>query len=208
VVDARGLVGRIYVAGEHTSWVIVLNDLNSRVPVLIRPGNLQAILTGTNAAEPNLEALPQNAKVKNGEGVVTSGDGGLLPPGLPVGLVAVSGGEIKAALFADPLTAGEVRILNFTSPIEQMPKPSDRDLPTSPPAPPPELSAVQQASEAPKPAAQTVHTAASASAASSGTRRTASRPIQHALPPVTQPADQTRQPDDTAANPPDDQNNQ
>jgi rod shape-determining protein MreC len=211
VVDARGLVGRIYVAGEHTSWVIVLNDLNSRVPVLIRPGNVQAILTGTNATEPNLEALPQNAKVKNGEEVVTSGDGGLLPPGLPVGLVAASGGDTKAAPFADPLTAGEVRILNFTSPIEQMPKPSDQDLP-APPArpPPPEASAMQQPSAAKgnTQTTQTVHTVTSPAAASARPVRTAPHPVRHVIQPETKPADQAREPDDTTPNPPDDQNNQ
>ena len=35
VVDDRGLLGRIYVSGERTSWVILLTDLNSRVPVVI-----------------------------------------------------------------------------------------------------------------------------------------------------------------------------
>jgi rod shape-determining protein MreC len=140
---------------------------------------------------------------------VTSGDGGLLPPGLPVGLVSVSGGEIKAALFADPLTAGEVRILNFTSPIEQMPKPSDQDLPAPPVTPPPpQASAVQQPSEAPKPTAQTAHTVASALAASPRPTRTAPHPTRHAVQPGTEPADQARQPDDTAPNPTDDQNDQ
>ncbi len=37
VVDARGMIGRIYLAGEHTSWVILLTDLNSRIPVTIAP---------------------------------------------------------------------------------------------------------------------------------------------------------------------------
>ena len=32
VVDARGMIGRIFLAGEHTSWVILLTDLNSRIP--------------------------------------------------------------------------------------------------------------------------------------------------------------------------------
>ena len=35
VVDARGMIGRIYLAGDHTSWVILLTDLNSRIPVTI-----------------------------------------------------------------------------------------------------------------------------------------------------------------------------
>ncbi|HWC62165.1 MAG TPA: rod shape-determining protein MreC, partial [Rhizomicrobium sp.] len=48
VVDARGMLGRIYLSGDHTSWVILLTDLNSRIPVTIasadgKPAALQAI---------------------------------------------------------------------------------------------------------------------------------------------------------------------
>ena len=51
VVDARGMIGRIYLAGERTSWVILLTDLNSRIPVTIAPGNIQAIMTGDNTRQ-------------------------------------------------------------------------------------------------------------------------------------------------------------
>lgn len=151
VVDARGLLGRIYVAGDHTSWVILVNDLNSRIPVLIRPGNVQAILTGDNTSEPALEALPQNTKLKNGAEIVTSGDGGLLPEGLPVGLLKVSGVETKVQLYAEPLTAEEVRVLDYKSPIEPMPKPSDKELPgpAQPPSAPPPPVIQAPASNAP-----------------------------------------------------------
>ncbi len=57
VVDARGMIGRIYLAGQHTSWVILLTDLNSRIPVTIAPGNIQAIMTGDNTIAPSLETL-------------------------------------------------------------------------------------------------------------------------------------------------------
>jgi rod shape-determining protein MreC len=148
VVDARGMLGRIYVAGDHTSWVILVDDLNSRIPVLIRPGNVQAILVGNNTNEPALEALPQNTKFKNGADIVTSGDGGLLPAGLPVGLLQVNGRETKVKLYADPLAAEEVRVLDYKSTIEPMPKPSDKQLPgpTMPlvPPPPPEIKAPVQ----------------------------------------------------------------
>ncbi len=49
VIDARGMIGRIFLTGEHTSWVILLTDLNSRIPVSIMPGNVQAIMAGDNA---------------------------------------------------------------------------------------------------------------------------------------------------------------
>jgi rod shape-determining protein MreC len=129
VIDGRGLIGRIYVAGDHTSWVILLTDLNSRIPVVVRPGNLQAILAGNNASMPGIEALPQNIRLKNDADVVTSGDGGLLPAGLPVGVLRFDGREPKVSPYANPLTASEVRILDFKSPIEQMPKPADQDVP-------------------------------------------------------------------------------
>ena len=51
VVDARGMIGRIYLAGDRTSWVILLTDLNSRIPVTIAPGNVQAIMAGDNTAD-------------------------------------------------------------------------------------------------------------------------------------------------------------
>ena len=51
VVDARGMIGRIYLAGDHTSWVILLTDLNSRIPVTIEPGNAQAIMVGDNTRD-------------------------------------------------------------------------------------------------------------------------------------------------------------
>ena len=47
----RGMIGRIYLAGQRTSWVILLTDLNSRIPVTIAPGNVQAILAGDNSAD-------------------------------------------------------------------------------------------------------------------------------------------------------------
>src|SRR5882724_5137877 len=49
VIDARGMIGRIFLAGHHTSWVILLTDLNSRIPVRIEPGNALAIMAGDNS---------------------------------------------------------------------------------------------------------------------------------------------------------------
>ena len=55
VVDARGMIGRIYLPATTPSWVILLTDLNSRIPVAIEPGNIQAIMAGDNTAAPTLE---------------------------------------------------------------------------------------------------------------------------------------------------------
>src|SRR4029079_4399097 len=57
VVDARGMIGRIYLAGRRTSWVILLTDLNSRIPVTVSPGNIPAMMTGDNSKMPVLEMV-------------------------------------------------------------------------------------------------------------------------------------------------------
>jgi len=62
VVDARGMIGRIYLTGQRTSWVILLTDLNSRIPVTIATssgstGNIQAIMTGDNTPFPSLDMV-------------------------------------------------------------------------------------------------------------------------------------------------------
>jgi len=89
-----------------------------------------------------LEVPAQNVTVREGEEIVTSGDGALVPAGLPVGLVHWDGGSFRAALFAEAGASGDVRILDLKAPPEQPPAPSPDDLPVTaaglaplPPAP-------------------------------------------------------------------------
>lgn len=146
VVDARGMIGRIFLSGERTSWVLLLTDLNSRIPVAIHPGNIQAIMAGDNTPNPTLETLATMTPPKAGDQVVTSGDGGLIPPGIPVGVLVASGHGLRVALLADAAASQDVRVVDFKLPPEQPPAPSPNDLPATaaglkpePPAPPPDL---------------------------------------------------------------------
>jgi rod shape-determining protein MreC len=131
VVDARGMIGRIYLVGQHTAWVILLTDLSSRIPVAIEPGHIQAILSGDNSAAPGLELSRQGIVLKEGQPIVTSGDGGLLPAGLAVGSVIWDGSDFRAGLLADPGAADDVRILDLKAPPEQPGSPTVGDLPVS-----------------------------------------------------------------------------
>jgi rod shape-determining protein MreC len=141
VVDERGMIGRIFLAGNHTSWVILLTDLNSRIPVSIQPGNIQAIMAGDNSSAPTLEISAQGAAVTDGEQIETSGDGALLPPGLLVGKIFRDGAGFRAALFADAGRSSDVRVLELKAVPEQPPVPTKNDLPVTaaglPPLTPP-----------------------------------------------------------------------
>jgi len=113
VVDDRGLLGRIYVTGEDTSWVILLTDLNSRVPVVIESSHRRAILVGDNTPAPQLELDVGDGPIKPGDRVLSTGDGGLLPPDVPVGVVMGEGDTVRVALFAAPGTSDFVHIVDY-----------------------------------------------------------------------------------------------
>jgi rod shape-determining protein MreC len=144
VINSRGLVGRIFLAGARTSWVIPLKDLNSRIPVSIEPDGAHAILAGDNNAAPVIEILDRRAALKPGQSVVTSGDGGLLAPGLPIGTLIADGSTFRVDLLADAGASEDVEIVDFKSLPEMPPPPSTNDLPASAaglaPTPPPDAN--------------------------------------------------------------------
>lgn len=87
-VNERGLIGRVIQVGRRSARVMLLTDFNSRIPVMVEPSRDQAILAGNNTRQPTLVFLPLNPRLAVGNAVVTSGRGGVLPPGLAVGTVA------------------------------------------------------------------------------------------------------------------------
>ena len=177
VVDARGMIGRIYLSGRRTSWVILLTDLNSRIPVTVSPGNIPAIMTGDNSKLPVLEMVSRTVTLHPGDQVISSGDGGLLPAGLPVGTVVSDGqGGWRVGLLADAAAAQDVEVLNFARPPEQLPPSVQLPMEAAglkPQLPPPPVQAAPlvAAPVPPKPKPVTAPTAATTppAAAASGT---------------------------------------
>ena len=114
VITERGLVGRVVGVARGASRVLLLSDTASRTPVMIDRTNARAILTGDGGPNPKLEYLRGRDPVKAGDRVITSGDGGVVPRGLPVG-VAVKGidGRWRVALAADSSAIDFVQILKF-----------------------------------------------------------------------------------------------
>jgi rod shape-determining protein MreC len=84
-VTGEGFVGHVVDTGEAAARVLLLTDVSSRVPVLIGPQGQRAILNGDNTLEPRLTHLATDARLEEGDEVVTSGHDGMLPRGLKVG---------------------------------------------------------------------------------------------------------------------------
>lgn len=96
VVAPAGIVGRTEKIGHHVSRVLLLSDKSSRIPVMTEKSNLKAILTGEGPSLPSLVYITNIQHVQKGERVLTSGLGGIFPPGLPVGRVEdVKNGKIR-----------------------------------------------------------------------------------------------------------------
>jgi len=87
VIGAEGLVGRTLATGRVSSQVLLITDINSRVPVKSSLARERGVLAGNNTPYPVLFYLPKDTKLTEGEEVLTSGDGGIFPPDIPVGIV-------------------------------------------------------------------------------------------------------------------------
>lgn len=91
VMSGLGLVGRIVETGNNSSRVLLVSDLNSRIPVIIQNTRIRAILAGTNGDLLKLERLPPDSGLSIGQRIVTSGDGGQLSADIPVGTIVEIG---------------------------------------------------------------------------------------------------------------------
>ena len=85
VLDETYLVGKIVEVNYSTSRVLLVSDLNSKIPVGIEPGNIQSILSGTGRLNGKIEYLETDILIQDKSIVYTSGSGGLFKPGIPIG---------------------------------------------------------------------------------------------------------------------------
>ena len=86
-MTGEGLVGRVAEVGSRAARILLITDLNSRVPVVVDGTRQRAILAGDNSARPSLRYADAGGVIRIGDRIVTSGQGGVFPPGLPVGVV-------------------------------------------------------------------------------------------------------------------------
>lgn len=86
-MDGSGVVGRVVEAGSRSARVLLITDLNSKVPVAIGENGERAIMVGQNTADPRLLYWTPGKPPREGAIVLTSAVGGVFPDGLPVGIV-------------------------------------------------------------------------------------------------------------------------
>ena len=113
-VTGDGLIGRISGVGSRSSRLLLITDLNSRIPIVIESTRIRAVLAGTNSGRPRMIHLPTGAMVAIGDRVVTSGHGGVFPNGLPVGVVtSVTDGIIEIQPYVNRERIEYVRVLDY-----------------------------------------------------------------------------------------------
>lgn len=125
VLDEMGVVGRVVETGKYSARVLLVTDLNSRVPVKISESGFNAILAGDNKPMAKLIFMPVGAEIRVGDHVATSGHGGIFPPDLVVGRIASisKSGEIRVLLTAELGRLNYVRLFSYTAPPTPAPTP-------------------------------------------------------------------------------------
>jgi rod shape-determining protein MreC len=125
-LNENGLIGRVVAVGRRSSRVLILDDFNSKIPVMGLQSRARAMLSGdaslaprieTGAAEinsPRLEYQAPSGALREGERIVTSGDGGVFPRGLLVGAATRDGQglwRVKLSVSEHPIDY--VRLMPF-----------------------------------------------------------------------------------------------
>ncbi len=88
LVDVNGVVGQVVEVGLMTAQAILISDPDHALPVEVSRNGLRTVAFGTGEFDRlDLPFLPNNADIREGDLLVTSGLGGAFPSGYPVAVV-------------------------------------------------------------------------------------------------------------------------
>tara|TARA_A100001015_G_scaffold261515_1_gene307068 strand:- start:2726 stop:3574 length:849 start_codon:yes stop_codon:yes gene_type:complete len=120
VMDKSFLIGKVVEVSFTTSRVLLLSDLNSKVPVDIMPNNIQSILSGTGTNNGVIQYIRQQELIEKDAVVFTSGAGGLFRSGIPIGKIDKDTTSLKAVVnfFSDFSQLRYVKIISFKKETE------------------------------------------------------------------------------------------
>ena len=108
------LIGKVVEVNYMTSRVLLLSDLNSRIPVTIEPGSVQSILHGDGKNSGNIQYTKDNLPIADGSIIYTSGTGGLLKSGIPIGKIEQNENQNSVNFFIDFSQLRYVKVSSYT----------------------------------------------------------------------------------------------
>ncbi len=114
VLSNRGVVGRIEQVGKLYSKIILITDINSKIPVMVERTRVRGILTGDNTPTPKMVFIPLEAELTVGDRIVTSGVAGVFPAGLPIGKISsIEKNNVKIKTFTNLERLEYVKIVDY-----------------------------------------------------------------------------------------------
>ncbi len=111
VLHEQNLIGKIVEVNFFSARVLLLEDLNSRIPVVIIPENYHSIMIGRANDLPSLKFLPEENELISGEKIYTSGKDGVIQAGIPVGQVFIEDNDYKVKLFSNSTQINFVNVI-------------------------------------------------------------------------------------------------
>lgn len=116
VVNADGLVGRTLDTGEKVTRVLLVTDLNSRLPVVIGTAGARGIMIGDSSDHPQIAFTAKGVVIAEGDQVATSGEDGVLPRGIRIGTIVKTDAGFAVKLYAEVGALDYVSILFADTP--------------------------------------------------------------------------------------------
>ena len=101
VLDGKNFIGRIVDVNFFSSRVLLVTDLNSKIPVISEPSGNHAILSGHGDNKPTLQYLSENHKIQEKDKIYTSGKEGIFAPGIPIGEVKIRKDIVEVQLYSE-----------------------------------------------------------------------------------------------------------
>ena len=114
ILNDNYLIGKVVEVNFSTARVLLLSDLNSKIPVTIEPGSIQAILSGTGKNNGTIQYSKEKLPINVGSIVFTSGAGGLFKEGIPVGKIAEINNKKVVNFFSDFSQLGFVKVVLYS----------------------------------------------------------------------------------------------
>ena len=115
VMDGAYLVGKVVEVNYLSSRVLLLSDLNSKIPVIVEPNAVFSILSGTGKDYGIIQYSKKYEDIKNESVIYTSGAGSLFKAGIPIGRMIMNNlsDEKKVEFFVDFSQLKFVKIVSF-----------------------------------------------------------------------------------------------